>query len=505
MISEKRTKPVFVVGATGYVGGRLVPLLLHKGFTVRILVRNPTKLQGRAWCPHARLEVMTGNILDRDVLTQAMNGCGIAYYLVHSMQNEVVDFRETDREAAIIMRETAESVGLERIIYLSGLGEVDSDLSRHLRSRTEVGILLKEGRVPVTILRAAMIIGSGSASFAILRHLVERLPIMVTPRWVDTPCQPISIRNVLGYLIGCLANEKTVGETFDIGQERIVTYRELMHTYAKVVGLHRRIILPVPILSPRLSSYWIHIFTPVPAYLARPLAQGLRNPVVCKDFRIRALIPQRLLDCKDAILLASGKVQSNGVETSWRDAGRIPLFEEALPTDPAWSKQTRFKDIRYIDLEVSPAAAWKAVTGIGGTTGWYYANWLWTLRGFIDRLLGGVGLQRGRRRGQVLRPGDVIDFWRVAVADQESKLVLAAEMKLPGEAFLEFHLEKLAAEKIRIRQVARFLPRGLTGFCYWYAVSPLHNLVFDGMLRGIAKASRGALIKGPVRLKNQDV
>ena len=499
MKNEKLSAPIFVVGATGYVGGRLVPLLLEKGYTLRVLVRNPAKLQGRDWCPHPRLEVITGNILDRDTLAQALGGCEVGYYLVHSMQNEVEDFRQTDLEAAGIMRETAESAGLKRIIYLSGLGEESSDLSRHLRSRAEVGNILKEGKVPVTIFRAAMIIGSGSASFAILRHLVERLPIMITPRWVNTPCQPIAIRNVLGYLVGCLDNDKTIGETFDIGQERIVTYRELMAIYAQVVGLRRRIILPVPILSPRLSSYWIHIFTPVPAYLARPLAQGLRNPVVCKDFRIRTLIPQRLLDCHEAILLASGKVRSKGVETSWRDAGKIPMVEEALPADPAWSKRTHFRDSRKIILESTPEAAWKAVTELGGTTGWYYANWLWSLRGLLDRLVGGVGLQRGRRGGQVLRPGDAIDFWRVAVAKKEEKLVLAGEMKLPGEAFLEFHMEKLSEDRVQISQVARFLPKGLTGFCYWHLVSPLHNLVFDGMLRGIAKASGGILIEGPER------
>jgi hypothetical protein len=263
--------------------------------------------------------------------------------------------------------------------------------------------------------------------------------------------------------------------------------------------LRRRIIIPVPILSPRLSSYWIHILTPVPTHLARPLAEGLRNPVICEDVRIRELIPQRLLDCREAIFLASGKIESYGVETSWRDAGKIPRVEESLPADPTWSKRTRFQDARYVDLEVSPQAAWKALTGIGGTTGWYYANWLWILRGFIDRLLGGVGLQRGRRKGRVLRPGDAIDFWRVAVAEPEKKLILAAEMKLPGEAFLEFHLERLGGNKVRIRQIARFLPRGLAGFCYWYAVLPLHNLVFNGMLWGIAKASGGALVNGPVR------
>ncbi len=499
MTDGTQTAPIFVAGATGYVGGRLVPLLLDKGYTVQILVRNPAKLQGRDWNPHPRLEVITGDILDRNALTQAMNGCGVGFYLIHSMLTEVDNFIETDREAATNMLEIAAAVGLKRIIYLSGLGEEGSDLSRHLRSRTEVGNILKEGKVPVTILRAAMIIGSGSASFAILRHLVERLPIMVTPRWVNTPCQPISIRNVLGYLVGCLENKETLGKTFDIGQERIVTYRDLMNIYAEVVGLRRRIIIPVPILSPRLSSYWIHIFTPVPASLARPLAQGLRNPVICKESQIRSLIPQKLLDCREAIQLASGKVRSRGVETSWRDAGTIPVVEESMRGDPAWSKQTRYKDSRKLILAASLENTWKAVAELGGKTGWYYANWLWTLRGLLDRMVGGVGLQRGRRLGQILRPGDAIDFWRVAVAEKEKKLVLASEMKLPGEAVLEFHLQKLSDDQVEVWQIARFSPRGLSGILYWHAVSPLHNLVFDGMLRGIGKASGGEIIQGPQR------
>jgi uncharacterized protein YbjT (DUF2867 family) len=499
MTVRTQTVPIFVAGATGYVGGRLVPQLLKRGYTVRILVRNPAKLQGRDWSPHPRLEVITGDILDRNALTQLVNGCGVGFYLIHSMQTDVENFMKTDREAATNMVETAEAAGLKRIIYLSGLGEEGSDLSCHLRSRAEVGKILSAGPVPVTILRAAMIIGSGSASFAILRHLVERLPIMVTPRWVNTPCQPISIRNVLGYLIGCLENEKTLGKTFDIGQERIVTYRELMDIYAEVIGLRHRLILPVPILSPRLSSYWIHIFTPVPASLAKPLAQGLRNPVICRESQIRSLIPQRLLDCREAIQLASGKVRSRGVETSWRDAGSIPVVEESMPGDPAWSKRTRYKDSRKLILAASLENTWKAVAALGGKTGWYYANWLWTLRGLLDRLAGGVGLQRGRRLGQILRPGDAVDFWRVAVAEKDKKLVLASEMKLPGEAVLEFHLEEIKDGQVEVRQIARFSPKGLSGILYWHAVSPLHNLVFDGMLRGIGKASGGEIIQGPQR------
>jgi uncharacterized protein YbjT (DUF2867 family) len=496
-------KPVLVVGATGYIGGRLVPRLLQEGYRVRALVRSPAKLQGRSWAGNPLFETLRGDVLDRPSLAAAASGCGAAYYLVHSMNPRVDDFARTDRTAAENMVHAAGAAGLERIIYLSGLGEKDEGLSHHLSSRAEVAAILRAGPVPVTVLRAAMIIGSGSASFEILRYLVERLPVMVTPRWVDTPCQPIGVRNVLNYLAGCLRVSETIGETFDIGQEEVVNYRRLMEIYAEEAGLRKRLILPVPVLTPRLSSLWIHLVTPVPAAIARPLAEGLRNRVVCREQRIRELIPQELLDCRRAIRLALDRERRQQVESSWTDAGLIPPAEWSLPGDPAWAGGTVFEDARRAVLAGSPEQIWPAVARIGGCTGWYAADRLWRLRGLLDRLVGGVGLRRGRRNGEELRPGDALDFWRVVAVERPQRLLLAAEMKLPGRAVLELRLERTEEGRTELRQTARFLPRGLAGILYWYGVYPFHQVVFNGMLKGIAAAAGKAVVSGPERLPGE--
>ena len=313
------------------------------------------------------------------------------------------------------MAEAAAAEELEQIVYLSGLGDEQSKLSHHLQSRTEVGTILSQGSVPVTILRAAMIIGSGSASFEILRYLVDRLPVMVTPRWIDTPCQPIGVRNVLHYLVGCIQNPKTIGATFDIGQPEVTSYRELMEIYAEEAGLPRRWVFPVPVLTPRLSSYWIHLVTPVPASIARPLAEGLSNPVICQENRIVELLPQELFDSRKAIRLALERVKQHQVETSWTDSGEIDPAEWSVPGDPSWAGGSFYDDSRRIILEARPEEVWPAVSSIGGEMGYYYANWLWRVRGLMDRLCGGVGLCRGRRSPTELYPGDTIDFWRVIV------------------------------------------------------------------------------------------
>jgi hypothetical protein len=350
-----------------------------------------------------------------------------------------------------------------------------------------------------------MIIGSGSASFEILRYLVERLPVIVTPRWIEVPCQPIGVRNVLQYLIGCLECAATIGETFDIGQEQILTYRQLMRIYAEEAGLPRRWILPVPVLTPRLSSYWIQLVTPVPATLARPLAEGLRNPVVCRDTRIRELIPQTLLDCRQAIRLALERLGDQQVESSWTDAGTIPPAEWSLAGDPHWAGGNIFRDVRRMVLQATAEEIWPTVVRIGGRTGWYYANWLWRLRGFLDRVVGGVGLSRGRRSLGELRPGDALDFWRVAAVEPSKRLLLAAEMKLPGRAVLEFTLHPVGEGRTELRQNALFLPRGLWGLLYWWGVTPFHGLVFSGMLRGIAKAVARPVVCGPERVPAADL
>ena len=491
--------PIAVLGATGYIGARLVPRLLAAGWRVRAIGRDPAKLAGRPWAAAPGVETVAGDVLDRHSLEQALMGCQAAFYLVHSMNPQATDFAAADRAGAENMVAAAAAAGVKRIIYLGGLGEDDPQLSHHLRSRHEVGDILRRGSVPVTVFRAAMIIGSGSASFEILRYLVERLPVMVTPRWIDTPCQPIAVRNVLHYLVTCLDCPGTVGESFDIGTEEVTTYRQLMRLYAEEARLARRWIVPVPVLTPRLSSYWIHLVTPVPASIARPLAEGLRNPVLCRDKEIRELLPQPLLSCRMAIRMALEKLRLRQVESSWMDAGKLAPVEWSTGDDPEWAGGTVFRDERRLLVAAPARQCWPAVVGIGGQTGWYYADWLWGLRGALDRLVGGPGLGRGRRDPSTVRPGDALDFWRVLAVEPERRLKLVAEMKVPGEAVLELRLTECVDGTTEIRQSARFKPRGLSGLLYWYGVLPFHNLVFAGMLRGMARASGGRIVAGPER------
>ncbi len=479
---------ILVIGATGYIGARLVPRLLSAGYLVRAVSRSLEKLQGCHWATHKNVELMTVDVLDPVALAAACEGCQTAYYLVHSMNSQHRDFEEADRRCALNMATAAQRAGLTRIIYLGGLGDQGEELSRHLRSRAEVADILRSGAVPVTVLRAAMIIGSGSASFEILRYLVERLPFMITPRWVRTPSQPIAVRNVLAYLIGCLEKDETIGQVFDIGGPEVVTYQQLMDAYAAEAGLGRRFVVPVPYFTPRLSSYWIHLVTPVPAYIARPLAEGLRSPAVCRESRIKDLIPQELLDCRTAIKLAITCVQHQQVESHWTDAGAIPPAEWFYSEDPKWAGGTVYEDRRSLIVEGTADDLWQPLVRLGGNTGWYYGNWLWRWRGLMDRLIGGVGMIRGRRHISDLKPGDALDFWRVGAVDAGRRLLLVAEMRLPGKAMLEFRIEPISKTKVRLIQTARFLPSGLTGLIYWLLVTPLHGIVFGGMLKGIAAA-----------------
>lgn len=484
-------KTVLVTGATGYVGGRLVPRLLESGYRVRAAARSIDKLKGRPWSNHPQLELMSFDALDINSFCQVAEDCWAAYYLIHSMNPQQPNFVAADRQAATNMIAAANHSKLQRIIYLGGLGEQKDNLSRHLRSRAEVADILQTGSVPVTVLRAAMIIGSGSASFEILRYLVDRLPIMITPRWVTTPSQPIAIRDVLFYLTACLSNEATTGKTFDIGGPDILTYRQLMEIYAEEAGLPTRIIIPVPVFTPKLSSYWIHLVTPVPAHIARPLADGLRNPALCLDTSIKELLPRQLLTCREAIALALRRLKDNQIESHWIDAGPLPEDESAQELDPKWSGGTIYRERRCRIVDTSAAAVWQAVSRIGGQAGWYYANWLWRLRGLLDRLVGGVGLRRGRRHAQELLPGDALDFWRVTKVNPPEYLLLQAEMKLPGRALLEFRVRAIDKTQTEITQTACFIPKGLFGILYWKSMLPFHMFIFDGMLRGLAEfASR---------------
>jgi uncharacterized protein YbjT (DUF2867 family) len=483
---------IAIAGATGYIGGRLAPRLLDAGYRVRCLVRSSGKLQGRAWAAHPALEIRETSLDNSDLLRQHLIGCSAAYYLVHSMTAAGDDYARRDFELARCFAAAAREAALQRIIYLGGLGETGPDLSRHLASRREVEAALASSGLPVTVFRAAMIIGSGSASFEILRYLVERLPVMITPRWVNTPCQPIGVRNVLHYLVTALSTPATTGQVFDIGGPEVLRYRDIMAVMAQELGLHRRWVIPVPVLTPRLSSYWIHLVTPLSSRIARPLAEGLKNPVVCRENRITELIPQPLLSVREAIRAALTRLHRNEVETIWSMAGPIP-------GDPDWAGGTLFRDRRETTVDAPDSAVFAAVCRVGGGHGWYAADWLWVVRGWLDRLAGGPGLRRGRRDPERVGYGEALDFWRVVGLERNRRLALRAEMKLPGEALLEFRIEAQPDGRCLLSQEARFQPRGLLGLLYWYSVVPLHHIVFRGMLRGIEReALRIAAASRPV-------
>jgi len=482
-----------VTGATGYIGGRLVPGLLEAGHRVRCLARTPEKLRDHPWAGAA--EVVKGDVTDADSVSAAMRGIDIAYYLVHAL-TAGPGFERTDREAARIFGEQAEAAGVRRIVYLGGLtpaGVPARELSPHLRSRAEVGRILLDSGVPATVLRAAVIIGSGSASFEMLRYLTERLPVMVTPSWVSTRIQPIAVRDVLRYLVGSAHMPAEVNRTFDIGGPDVMTYRDMMQKYAQVAGLPHRLILPVPMLSPGLSSHWVGLVTPVPASIARPLAESLRHEVVCHEHDIAEHVPDgpgQPFSFATALSLALQRVREARVTTRWSSASVPGTPSDPLPTDPAWAGGSLYTDVRERDVDASPEALWRVVEGIGGDNGWYSFPLAWAVRGWLDRLFGGVGLRRGRRDAQRLRVGDSLDFWRVEEIRPGRLLRLRAEMRLPGLAWLEMYAEEGEDGRTRYRQRALFHPSGLLGHAYWWGVSPFHAVVFGGMARNIALAAR---------------
>ncbi len=486
-----------MTGATGYVGSRLIPRLIYGNYPIRAISRSASKLEDRPWAENSLVETMEANALDRESMVKACRGCEVAYYLIHSMGAEGDDFEEKDRRAARNFIEAAEEANLDQIIYLGGLGDESKELSRHLESRSEVARILQNGEVPVTVLRAAIIIGSGSVSFEILRYLVERLPVMTTPKWVHTKNQPIAIRNVLNYLVGCLEEPATRGETFDIGGPEVLTYGELMQKYARAAGLPKRFIIPLPFLTPSLSAYWVHLVTPVPSSIAYPLIEGLQSPVVCEDNRIRDLIDQDLIPIERAMELAQERNSTDSVVSRWSDAGDLPPAEWSDEEDPEWSGGDLFEDRRRVLIETEAETVWGVIIRIGGSNGWYFANWLWFLRGLLDRLFGGVGLRRGRRHPEELQVGDALDFWRVLELEHPRKLKLVAEMKLPGEATLEFRVNDNEDGSVEVDQIARFRPSGLLGLLYWYIVYPLHYFLFYGMLNNIAKETDGRILEDP--------
>jgi uncharacterized protein YbjT (DUF2867 family) len=450
------------------------------------VVRAPAKLRDRSWSGHPHLEVVQGDLSDPAAMRQQLEGCAFGYYLIHSMVAAGPKYAQRDHEMASRFAAGAEQAGLKRIIYLGGLGELGEGLSEHLKSRREVEAALASGRTPLTVLRAAMIIGAGSVSFEILRYLVERLPVMITPRWVSTECQPIGIDNVLGYLLACLHVPATVGRVLDIGGADVMSYRQIMEIMAELRQLPRRWIIPVPVLTPRLSSLWIHLVTPLDRRIARALAEGLKYRVVCRNDDAVRLMPQRLLSVREAITAALAKLDGSDVETIWSGAGEVA-------GDPDWSGGTVFVDRRTVEVAADQRRVFTAVCRVGGGHGWYAADWLWRVRGAMDRAVGGPGLRRGRRDPHRVCFGEALDFWRVIAVEPGRLLRLRAEMKLPGEAVLEFEVHPCGNDgdstRSRLTQTARFRPKGLLGLMYWYVVLPLHGIVFKGMLRGIRRAA----------------
>ncbi len=474
---------VLVAGATGYVGRRLVPELLAAGHQVRCMARTPANLRDEQWAD--RVEVVQADVTDRDSLDAAFEGIGAAYYLVHSIGSGD-DWRAKDRRAAANFRDAAAGVGCGQLIYLGGLGEDADDLSPHLASRHEVGTELAAGTVPVTELRAAVVIGSGSASFEMLRNLTEVLPVMVCPRWVDTKCQPIGIRDLLVYLVGVLGVPEASGRIVEVGGADVTTYREMMAQYAEAAGLRRRLVVPVPVLTPRLSSLWVGLVTPLPPKLARPLVDSLVNEVVVTDDLATEITNHRPMTYRAALESALQKVADLDVATSWADAR---LFEadpaHPMPGDADWAGGTMLEDTQEVISSLPPEELFARVEAIGGDHGWVVSDALWRVRGLLDQLVGGIGLRRGRRHPYRLRVGDALDFWRVEELERPSLLRLRAEMLLPGEAWLEWTIAPLGSGS-RMIQRARFHPRGLLGRAYWYSLLPFHRLVFAPMASKLA-------------------
>ena len=478
-----RQQRILVTGATGYVGGRLAPRLLEAGYRVRVLVRGQgDRLNGRPW--RDQVEIATGDVLQPESLYEALQGVDAAYYLIHSMGGHA-GFRTRDIEAARNFAQAAAAAGVQQIIYLGGLGAAESELSEHLRSRQETGEALRSAGVPVTEFRAGMVVGSGSLSFEMLRDLTERLPMMICPRWVYTRTQPIAIRDVLSYLISALQTPACRGRIVEIGGADVLTYADMMLGYAHARGL-RRLLIPVPVLSPLLSSYWVHWMTPISSNIARPLVLGLRNELVVRDNAARTLFPQiEPLTYATAVKLALEQIDKGKIETIWSDA--LASSQGDLPPVYLTQEQGMLIERRQQHVAAAPAAVYRVVTGIGGKRGWPAYDWLWRVRGALDRLVGGVGMRRGRRHPDELREGDALDFWRVEAVEPDRLLHLRAEMKLPGAGWLQFEVKPAEdADSCELVQTALFAPKGLFGLLYWYSLYPVHGLIFSKMLANLA-------------------
>jgi uncharacterized protein YbjT (DUF2867 family) len=489
--ARQATRRCVVLGATGYIGGRLVPELLGRGHEVAVVARAPDKLRDVPWRP--QVQVYPGDLTAPASLQGILGRDDIIYYLVHSLTR--ADFVEVDRAAAQSVAVAAARAGAGRIVYLGGIVPDGERLSPHLASRAEVGRILLDAGVPGTVLRAAVIIGSGSASFEVLRYLTERLPAMVTPRWVHNRVQPIAVSDVLHYLVRAAELVPDISGGYDIGGPDVLTYLDMMRRYAVVAGLPHRLVVPVPVLTPWLSGQWVNLVTPVPRAIAVPLIESLVHEVVCHDRAIATVIPDPPggpMHYERAVELALARIRNADVPTRWSDASDHIAPSDPLPSDPGWSGGSVYEDHREQQTPASPDALWEIIESIGGEHGWYSFPLAWSLRGWADRLVGGVGLHRGRRHPRHLHVGEALDWWRVEQLDRPHALRLRAEMRLPGRAWLELHAEPTGDGAARYRQRAVFKPHGLAGHLYWRSIAPFHNLIFGGMARNITAAAAAA-------------
>jgi uncharacterized protein YbjT (DUF2867 family) len=477
-----KNRHTLVTGATGYIGGRLVPRLLDENYQVHVLARDIARLGGRSWTENVKLH--QGDVFKPETLTKAMQGVEVAYYFIHSLYAGS-DFHQKDLTAAHNFSNAALKAGVKRIIYLGGLGDPQTKLSEHLRSRQKTGEALREAGVPITEFRAAIIVGSGSASFEMIRYLSERIPLMICPRWVFSRIQPIAIKDVMDYLVAALEIPESAGRIIEIGGADVLTYADTMLEYSRIRGL-KRFVVPVPVLSPGLSSHWVHWVTPVSARIARPLIEGLKNQVIVKDYSARHLFPKiKPMGYREAVKLALANLKAGQVETAWTDA-LITSQGGSHPATLTSHEGIMIKRWQQI-VEASPQAIYRIFTSLGGHGGWLYANGAWQLRGIADRMVGGVGLRRGRRHPNELRVGDALDFWRVESLEPDHLLRLRSEMRAPGQLWLQFEVHPQENGKTFLVQTLFYAPRGLWGLLYWYIFYPLHVVFFYGLISKLAK------------------
>ena len=477
---------ILLTGANGYIGKRLLPVLVEQGHFVYACVREKNTLHLSSEIED-KVQLIEVDFLQEESLKNLPKDIDAAYYLMHSLTAAKGSFSEKEIRLANNFKDYIDQTDARQIIYLGGISN-DENLSEHLKSRQHTEELLAQSKIPLTTLRAAIIIGSGGASFEIIRDLVEKLPIMIAPKWLDTKCQPIGIRNVVEYLTGCLGNEKTYAQTFDIGGPEILSYKEMLLQFAKVRGM-KRYIQTVPVMTPKLSSYWLYFVTSTSYQIASNLVESMKNEVIVKLDGIEKIIPIELLSYKENVALAFQRIKQNHVLSSWVDSDFKAAHQTALSSYIKVPDQGIFKDHQEVEFPLKEQRnVAKNIWAIGGQRGWYYGNWLWKIRGYMDKIVGGVGLRRGRRSPTELFPGDSLDFWRVLLADNENKrLLLFAEMKLPGEAWLEFKIEKKNENTACLIQTATFRPKGLYGRLYWYSVLPFHGFIFKNMAKNIVQ------------------